>query len=261
MLTGMNDSPAHLSWTKGVVVPPSAETRLRLLCFPYAGAGASIYWGWAAALPAGIELCPIQLPGREGRWMEPPITHFPSLIETLADVLQPLLTVPFAFFGHSMGAVISFELARQLRRSSGLSPVHLFLSAARAPHIPDPHPPIHQLGEAAFMNVLWRLNAIPAQILQNAELMRLVLPCLRADLTLCETYRYRPEPPLPCPISTYGGQHDSKVAYAHLAAWRMHTQRAFTCRLFPGDHFFLMSARTSLLRVLADELSARMKTT
>jgi surfactin synthase thioesterase subunit len=261
MASRMNNNPAYLNWTNGVIFEPSAKTRLRLLCFPYAGVGASIFWGWAAALPPSIELCPIQLPGREGRWMEPPFTHFPSLIETLADVLKPLLTVPFAFFGHSMGAFISFELARQLRRSSGLSPVHLFLSAARAPHIPDLHPPIHQLGEAEFAKVLLRLNIIPAQVLQNAELMRLVLPFLRADLTLCETYKYYPEPPLHCPISTYGGQQDSKVAYAHLAAWRIHTRRAFTCRLFPGNHFFLISARTSLLRTLSDELSARVKAT
>jgi medium-chain acyl-[acyl-carrier-protein] hydrolase len=259
MPTSMNNSPAYLSWTNGVIYEPPSKTRLRLLCFPYAGAGASVFRGWATALPPGVELCPIQLPGRESRWREPPFTHLPSLIETLADVLKPLLTVPFAFFGHSMGAFISFELARQLRRSSALSPVHLFLSAARAPHIPDPHPPIHQLGDAEFVRALLRLNGIPVQVLQNAELMQLVLPSLRADLTLCETYKYYPEPPLHCPISAYGGQQDSKVAYPHLAAWRSYTRRAFTCRLFPGDHFFVISARTSFLRILSDELSARVK--
>jgi medium-chain acyl-[acyl-carrier-protein] hydrolase len=261
MPSRMHNGPAYLRWTNGVIFEPSAKTRLRLLCFPYAGAGASVFWGWAAALPAGIELCPIQLPGREGRWMEPPFTHFPSLIKTLADELKPLLSVPFAFFGHSMGAFISFELARQLRRSSGLSPVHLFLSAARAPHLPDPHPPIHHLGEAEFVSTLLRLHGIPAQILQNAELLRLVLHSLRADLTLFETYAHYPEPPLDCPISSYGGQQDSKVAYADLAGWSVYTRGAFTCRLFPGNHFFLTSARTSLLRTLSDELSARVKAT
>jgi surfactin synthase thioesterase subunit len=252
----INDTSAYLRWTNGVLLEPSAETRLRLLCFPYAGAGASIFWGWASALPAGIEICPVQIPGREGRWSEPPFTQLSSLVESLADVLQPLLTVPFAFFGHSMGALISFELTRQLRRSSGISPVHLFLSAARAPHIPDPDSPIYQLPEVEFVEALSDLNGIPEEVRQNAELMRLMLPTLRADFRLCQTYEYYHEQPLSCPISAYGGQQDRKAAYADLAAWGIHTRSTFTCRIFPGNHFFLFNARKALLQTLSEELSA-----
>jgi len=171
-----------------------------------------------------------------------------------------MLNVPFAFFGHSMGAFISFERARQLRRENSKTPVHLFVSGARAPQLPDPDPPIHHLPDAAFFEVLRRLSGIPDEVLQNAELMQVVLPTLRADVTMCETYVYAAdEEPLSCPISAYGGEADGKVSYEDLAGWGAQTQNAFTVHIFPGDHFFLYSARESLLRVLSAALSAIVK--
>jgi medium-chain acyl-[acyl-carrier-protein] hydrolase len=247
---------SYSRWTSGTSVEPSSKTRLRLFCFPHAGSGASIFREWSAALPPAIEVCPVQLPGRESRWTEPPFTRLVSLVETLVIALRPLLDLPFAFFGHSMGAFISFELARQLRRENSENPAHLFVSGARAPQIPDPDPPIHQLPDSAFVEELRRLNGMPDEVLQNAELMQVVLPTLRADVTMCETYVYSAdEEPLSCPISAYGGQEDRKVIYKDLAGWNAQTRNASTMQIFPGDHFFLYSAREPLLRAVSAELS------
>lgn len=197
---------------------------------------------------------PRPTPGREIRLKEPSFTRLSPLVQTLAQVLHPYLNMPFAFFGHSMGALIGFELARQLRRQYSLGPVHLFVSGRRAPQIPDRSPPIHQLPESALVEELRRLNGTPESVLQNAELMQLVLPVLRADFALCETYVYSTEDPLDCPISAFGGLQDGSVSYDDLAAWRDQTNSSFTLKMIRGNHFFLQSARALILSALSQEL-------
>ncbi len=237
---------------------PHPRACLRLFCFPYAGGGASVYRGWADALPPQFEVCPIQLPGRESRLAEPPFTRLSSLVEHLAAVLEPYLQLPFAFFGHSMGALIGFELARHLRRDGVCGPEHLFVSGHHAPQLPDPYPPIHHLPEAAFLRGLQRLNGTPEAVLQNSELMQLLLPMLRADLQLSETYCFTPEQPLNCPITAFGGSEDSNLTRRVLTPWQDQTQDTFTLHFFPGDHFFLHTARAALLQVISQECSRLM---
>jgi medium-chain acyl-[acyl-carrier-protein] hydrolase len=159
--------------------------------------------------------------------------------------------VPFAFFGHSMGALISFELARQLRRQHAPGPIALFVSAHRAPQRPAPNPPVHSLPQDEFVEELRRLNGTPEAVFQDAELMQLLLPTLRADFAVCETYTYMPEEPLECPILAFGGLQDHEVSRDDLAAWRAQTHRTFKLRMVPGDHFFLHSARASLVCVVS----------
>jgi medium-chain acyl-[acyl-carrier-protein] hydrolase len=154
-----------------------------------------------------------------------------------------------------MGALISFELARQLRRQYSLSPVHLFISGRRAPQIPDLALPIHHLPEAAFVEELRHLNGTPESVLQNAELMQLVLPIVRADFAVCETYVYSTEEPLDCPISAFGGLQDGEVSYDDLAAWRDQTNSSFTLSIFPGNHFFVQSARELILLAVSQKLT------
>jgi medium-chain acyl-[acyl-carrier-protein] hydrolase len=247
--------PSYGKWINGTSLRQYPNTRLRLFCFPFAGGGASIFREWSAEVPPGVEVCPVQLPGRESRWGEPPLTQLSALVETLANAFHPLLNIPFAFFGHSMGALISFELARRLRRDTGEIPAHLFVSGSRAPQIPDPSPPIRHLSDSEFVEELVRFNGLSEEVRRNTELMQMVLPILRADFTLYETYAYYPEEPLSCPISAYGGQQDSRVPHAHLAGWGAHTLGAFAFRGFPGDHFFISSARSLLLRDLSSKLS------
>ncbi len=233
---------------------PDPQTRLRLFCFPYAGAGALIFRKWSDALPRDIEVCPIQLPGRGTRLKEPPFTKLSSLIEALTRALDPLLDKPFAFFGHSLGALIGFELARQIRRQYGVHPVRLFASAGRAPQIPHRALPIHTLPDNQFLAELRRLNGTPRELLDHEELMEVMLPILRADFALYETYLYSTEPPLNCPISAFGGLQDRRVSASDLEAWRSQTSASFSLRMFPGDHFFLK--QPLLLQVLSQELQS-----
>lgn len=180
-----------------------------------------------------------------------PFTQIEPLVGAIAQVLLPYLDKPFAFFGHSMGAIVSFELARLLRRQHEREPVHLFVSGRRAPQISPLQPDIHTLSEPAFLDRLRRLNGTPKAVLENAELMQLLLPTLRADFAVVETYIYAAEPPLNCPITVFGGLQDDEVGLDGLQAWRQHTDASFALQLFPGDHFFLHSAPELLLQSLA----------
>jgi medium-chain acyl-[acyl-carrier-protein] hydrolase len=233
---------------------PNPQARLRLFCFPYAGTGASIFRTWPDDLPADVEVCAVQFPGRGTRLMEAPFTRLSPLVQALAQALAPLLDKPFAFFGHSLGGLVCFELARELRRQSGVQPVRLFVSAARAPQIPPRHRPVHALPEREFLEELRRLNGTSGEVLENAEIMQIMLPLLRADFAVFETYAYSPEPPLNCGISSFGGLQDHRVVREDLDAWRDQTSASFSLRMFPGDHFFLNATQPLLLQVLSQEL-------
>lgn len=235
-------------------VKPCSKARLRLFCFPYAGGGRSVYRAWPGDLWPGVEVCPVQLPGREDRSREPAFTDLDALIEALEHALLPYLDVPFALFGHSMGALISFELTRRLRRRHALEPMHLFLSGRRAAQIPHRGPIIHCMPEPQLIEELRRLNGTPEEALENARLMRQVLPTLRADFAVCETYRYRDDAPLDCPITALGGLRDPMTSRDDLAAWQRHTRGAFIQRMFPGDHFFMHGTHAQLMYTMTPTL-------
>ena len=233
----------------------NSGARRRLFCFPYAGGSALIFRDWPAGLSAEIEVCPVQLPGRGTRMTEPAFTRLAPLIDTLTEALLPHLDKPFSFFGHSLGAIISFEVARRLQAEYSLEPQHLFVSAHRAPQLADPDPPTYNLPEPEFVEELKRLNGTPPEVLQNDELMRLMIPLLRADFELVQTYSYVAGPPLNCPISALGGLRDHEVSRGQLEAWREHTKAAFTLRMFPGDHFFIHTAQQLLLTAVSKDLT------
>jgi medium-chain acyl-[acyl-carrier-protein] hydrolase len=233
---------------------PNPQARLRLFCFPYAGSGASMFRTWSDGLPADVEVCPVQFPGRGTRLMETPFTQLSLLVEGLAQALVPLMDKPFGFFGHSLGALVGFELARQLRRQSAVQPVCLFVSADRAPQIPHRDRPIHALPDGEFLAELRRLNGIPGKVLEDMELMQVMLPILRADFAVYETYVYATEPQLDCPISSFGGLHDHRVSRGDLEAWRSQTNASFSLQMFPGDHFFLNTTPSLLLEALSQVL-------
>lgn len=232
---------------------PNPKARIRLFCLPYAGRGASSFRTWSNDLPPEFEVCPIQLPGRENRLKEPPLTQISQIVKALAPLLDPYLDLPFAFFGHSMGALICFELSREIRRVSNSSPIHLFISGCPAPQKLDLSPPIHELPASQFVEELCRRYncIIPESVQQNTELMQLFLPALRADLATGETYVYTHEAPLNCPISLFGGLQDEVVSQEALEAWREQTHNSVTVRMFPGNHFFINSVRSSILTSIA----------
>lgn len=209
---------------------------------------------WSNSLPPTVEVCPVELPGRGARLKVPPFTRLSPLVQAIAHAILPHLDKPFAFFGHSMGALISFELTRLLRRDYSRSPVHLFVSASRAPQVPDPDPPIHALPEPEFLEELRHLNGTPKEVLENTELMQLLLPVLRADFAVIETYVYDPEPAQDFPITAFGGLQDNEVSCDALKAWREQTSASFSLQMLPGNHFFIQSAQPLLLRLLSREL-------
>lgn len=237
---------------------PNAEARLRLFCFPFAGARASTFNSWLDKLPTAlrleIELCPIQLPGRETNRSELLFTRLSPLVEALVPAFGSNLDKPFLFFGHSMGALVSFELARQFRRHQLPGPVHLVVSGYPAPQLPSRHPNIHHLPDSEFLAKIRNLGGTPDAALDDSELMELCLPVLRADFETCETYTYADDEPLDCSITAFGGNDDRKVSREELSAWQEQTRRPFSLRMFPGDHFFLLSAHLPVLLALAQDL-------
>ena len=255
----MVQSPAN-PW---VFFPKKNTTaRVRLFCFPYAGGGVHIYYAWPASLPAWVEVVAIQLPGRGARMRDAPLTRVTQMAEALAVEMLPLLDKPFAFFGHSLGATIAFELMRVLRAAAQPLP-GLFMPAGRqAPQLLDTDPPTYHLPKADFILELARLNGTPQAVLDNHELMEIVLPALRADFEAAETYEYQVQAPFSMPFVVFGGRQDvDNHTDQAMAAWHLHTDAAFTSFGLPGDHFFIHSDETRLLELLTQTLTKAFNTT
>ena len=213
-----------------------------------------IFRRWVDKMASSVEVCPVQLPGRGNRIREAPFRQMAPLVESLAEGLSPYLEGRFAFFGHSLGAIVSFELAMKLQREGGQLPIHLFVSGRRAPHIPRQHPITYNLPDEEFVEELRRLNGTPKEVLEHAELMHLMLPVLKADFEISETYNHTDEPLRGCPITAFGGKQDEEVPEDFLQAWQQHTTGPFKHRMLPGDHFFLHASEQLLLAALNQEL-------
>lgn len=251
-ISNLQFSNPHSVWLGSF--KPNLQARLRLFCFPCGGSGASLFRDWAEHLPPEIEVCPVQLPGRENRYSEPLFTELEPLIQTLAQI-QAFEERPFAFFGYSMGALIGFELARELRRQNKSSPVHLFVAAYRAPQLATPLPHLTvDVSDSAVMEELRLAGGMPDWILQNERIMQKLLPTIRADMELVKTYTYSPETPLNCPIYAFGGTEDDLVSRSQLSAWREQTRSSFALQMFPGNHFFINEKRELFFEILSKQL-------
>lgn len=239
---------------------PNPKSDARLFIFPYAGGGPAAFHKWAAKFSSDIEMWIAHYPGRGSRYKEAPITELNVLIEELSQAISPLLDRPFAFFGHSLGGLVAFELGRFLRQKGLHQPDILFISACAAPHLPDQHSSIHALPDAEFLNAIQRLNGIPTEVLNYPELLQLLLPTLRADFQAFETYRYATiESLLDIPIIAYRGLEDSRVSREHLEGWAEQTNSVFKSICFPGDHFFINIARDKLVHSITTEMMPSIK--
>ena len=242
------------SWI--ICLQPNPQAKLRLICFPYAGSGANAFRPWVARLPGWIEPWALQYPGRETRWAEPSIKNVAPLVEGLSEAVCSLKNEgAMAFFGHSLGALLCFETACALPADHAGRLTRLIVSGRRAPSIPPANPPISRLPDGEFLERLRNLNGTPKEVLEHEELMELLIPALRADFHLDETY----EPVsrrIPVNLSIYGGKSDPYVTHEHLSAWGSHTTGASTIHYFPGDHFYFKEPTTPMFSVLAEELLA-----
>lgn len=229
------------------------DAQYRLFCFPYAGGGASMFRSWKKWLPDQVELVAVQLPGRENR-LDEPLLHSMELVTTpLADALPPLLDKPFAFFGHSTGAVICFELARVLRQRGLPQPKLLIASGQNAPRV-KPAVVRHQLSDPEFIEVIRACSGTPEVVLRHPALLELLLPRIRADGAVYETYRYEQQAPLDCRIVVFYGLEDHLVNSVGLAGWKVETRHSFQRYGFPGGHFFVHEAEELVARRINHEL-------
>lgn len=213
-----------------------------------------MFRNWPRYLPPEIEVCAIQYPGRGSRLAEPLSEDVVDVMNRVYEDLQPFLKKPFAFFGHSMGALVSYEFARRLQQEKQPGPFELFVSGCTGPHVRSIDEPTYNLPEPEFIAELRRLQGTPAEVLENAELMQLMMPIIRADFKASQTYKYNPGPPLECPIRAFGGLKDEMVPREKVEAWSEHTTGSFRAQMLPGDHFFLNSSQSLLTRIIAQEL-------
>lgn len=220
---------------------PTTPTRLRLFCFPYAGGSSAVYRGWQERLGPDVEVCAVELPGRGSRFDEPAVADLGALVERLADELAPRLDRPYAFFGHSVGALVAFELSHCLQRRGLALPRWLLLAAKAAPQFFNPEErERHRLPDAEFKKMLSKMGGTPDSILESDEIMHLFLPVLRADFALWETYVHTPRAPLPTSLFLFGGNRDT-VPREHLLGWSDHAAAYAGCEWHDGEHFFVHS--------------------
>lgn len=223
-------------------------TTMRLFCFHGAGVGASSFSAWAAGLPAAIEVCPVQLPGREERLRERPLESMAEAVELLLGELAPRMDRPFAFFGHGMGALVAYELALQLRREGRPGPRHLFVCGHAAPHLPRVHGPLEGCSTDELVATVTRLGGIPQAFLREPAFLIPVIRAIRADLRLCGGYRFKaPSRRLACPITAFCGRTDPQAGPAQVRHWRMQTRGSFGLRVVRGGHQLLRLAQEALL--------------
>ncbi|QOK98954.1 thioesterase (plasmid) [Ralstonia pseudosolanacearum] len=236
--------------------PATWGIRQRVFCFPYAGAGASLYRDWEMLSHAGVQVCPVQLPGRESRRHEAAIENMDALADHLLDDMTGWLgqPEPFAFFGYSMGGILAYVLAGRLLERGMRPPSAVCVAACRPPQLLGRMPRLHGLGDTAFIEAVKDFGGLHETVLAEPELLAYVLPALRSDFGLLESYRYTEAPPLPIPLIVYGGTHDPIAARGELSQWRRHTSETFQLRLFQGGHFFLNAMRPQLWRTLVSDL-------
>jgi medium-chain acyl-[acyl-carrier-protein] hydrolase len=243
-----------------LTVPPAAGARVRLLCLPFAGGGSVLFSGWAAKLPAGVQVCPVRPAGRESRLRVPPPPSIPALVAEIADALAGHDDLPLVAYGHSMGALVGFELARELRRRRRPTLDHLFVAACRPPHCRQVDVALSQLPEPELLAAIeTSYGALDPELREFPDVLRLLLPALRADLAAVERYRFVDEPPLACDLTVFGAAEDRSVNLATLAEWRRHVTGSVVTRSVAGGHRFVAAGGDEPLNTLAAALRERLR--
>ncbi len=244
-----------------IVIPkPNPAAQVKLFCLPFAGGSTVAFRSWGNLLPDFIEVNAVEIPGRGHRLTEPLIKVLENLVYNTAKGIIEQIDRPYVLFGHSMGSLLGFELAHYLTEHHGRPPLHLVFSGRGAPHVTSKEKPIHELPESDFIREIKNYNGTPKEVLEHSELMQIMIPILRSDFQVCETYTYKKHMrKLNSPISVFGGLNDHSAPRSELEAWKEHTTGAFNLRMFPGDHFYLNSSEKMLLEALARDVHVSMK--
>jgi len=263
----------HSRWLR--TFQPAPNARARLVCLPHAGGAASFFRPLAQALAPDVEVLAVQYPGRQNRFTEECEEDIGALADAVTAALrahraayaveapEPQRALPLALFGHSMGAIVAFEVARRLEAGAGdaagggVAPVALFASGRRAPSRTRHGETLHQCEDAALIEELRSLNATDSALFEDEEMLSMVIPMIRADYKAIETYRYEPGPPLRCPVTVLLGEGDPKATEEEAADWRRHTAGAFEFRTYPGGHFFLTEHQDEVVEAITELLPPR----
>ncbi len=230
---------------------------MRLLTLPHAGAGASAYRAWTREMPGGVAVCPVQPPGREGRYGEAPFTRVGPLVRELAEQITASVPGPYAILGHSTGALCAYEVTRELRRTGGPAPVHLFVCGRPAPHLPPGRHDVAGLPLPELAAFLRELNGTPETVLSDRRLLQLMRPILVADLAVDECYTFRPEAPLDIPITAFAGRTDPVAPADLMRPWQSQTTAGFRLHLLEGGHFAIFGRAGPVLAGIAAALDGR----
>ncbi|MEV6559420.1 alpha/beta fold hydrolase [Nocardia sp. NPDC051756] len=233
---------------KWMPYPPPGGAATTLYCLPHAGAGASTYLPWRKQLQPEVDVVPLQPPGRELRMRDEPFENLGPLLDDLLAVMDGEWREPFVLFGHSLGALVAYELARRLSAGAGPRPAHLIVSGRRAPHKPSRLPWVRMASDSTLLEIVYRLGGTPEEVLDDAQMRAQVLSLMRADLGVDQTYRYEPEPRLDVPITVLSGSSDTHVSMAELEPWAECGSAGVDIRLVPGGHFFPITHRDTVLR-------------
>ena len=251
-----NEAARPASWFFKPAAKPDAA--MRLFCFPCAGYGAAMYRSWQTLGPDWLEIIAVQPPGRANRLREAPLDTFEDLIASILPQISELTDLPYAFFGHSMGAIFAAELASAMLQKGLPAPEHLFLSARQPPNLPSPVGPLSHLDDDAFVQeVNQRYGAIPREIIEAPEVLELLLPALRADIRALERIQNRHIRTLPSSITALGGTDDRLVPQTLLEGWESWTDQAFEMRMFNGGHFYLDDQREALILHITETLETK----
>jgi surfactin synthase thioesterase subunit len=232
---------------------------MRLFCLSYAGGSAATYADWHATLDPEIEVCAIQLPGRGARFRDPSFKCMAELVEALAVEINKFDDLPCAFFGHSLGGMVAFELARSQARRGKMLPQHLFVSGCHAPRHRAPSKDMHLMDDAGLIARLREYKGTPPEILAHRELMELVLPTVRADFAVVETYCYEAGVPLAMPITVLAGKDDPYDGIEQIEGWQQETSGPCRIQWFDGDHFFLRPCQQEVIACINDDLAPKLK--
>ncbi|MBO4205832.1 thioesterase II family protein [Micromonospora echinofusca] len=248
----MTTETKDTAWVRRFHPAPSARTRL--VCFPHAGGSASYFFPVSRTLSPRFDVVALQYPGRQDRRAEPCPPTIGEMADQITEAVLPWTDLPVAFFGHSMGAILAYEVTLRLK-AKRIVPTGLFASGRRAPSTVR-HETNHLLPEPQFIAELHKLEGTEASLLADDDLLRMILPALRSDYRAIETYQRHDEAKVDCPIVALLGDIDPKVTAAEARVWEKHTTRSFTLRLFPGGHFYLNTHAADVIRLIADHLTA-----
>lgn len=228
------------------------KDKITLFCIPFAGGGASSYNQWIKRMQDIFNVCPIQLPGREDRIAEQPYKDMRVMLNDLERAVKNVVRGPYAFWGHSMGGKIDYELEKRMEEC-GYTAKCIFVSSSKVPHIPEPDP-IYHLPNAEFKERLARFEGTPQELLHDQKLLDFFLPMLRADFMLDETYYSNSVKRLQCPIVAFGGDTDGEVSMEEMEEWKMYTENYFEIQIFCGGHFYIREHEDDVIQAVMKQL-------